>query len=94
MEGYNVNPFNIGHDREGIVVAWKENMSGLIQEVHRSNSVGQMMWLTLKSHGNVSVRIGVIYAPQESRTLKTNLKEMYMEISLRLPWQKNKVKRF
>ena len=80
LEGYNVNPFNIGHDREGIVVAWKENISGLIQEVHRSNSVGQMMWLTLKSHGNVSVRLGVVYAPQESRTLKANLKEMYMEI--------------
>ena len=64
FEGYNVNPFNIGHGREGVVVAWKENMNGLIQEVHRSNSVGQMMWLTLKSHGNVSVRIGVIYAPK------------------------------
>ena len=63
-------------------------MSGLIQEVHRSKSVGQIMWLTLKSHGNVSARLGVLYAPQESGTHKFSLKEMYMEIKSQITFEK------
>merc|ERR1712113_595776 len=39
----------------------------------------ESVWIVI-DNGRVKLRIGVIYAPQESRTSKENLSEMYADI--------------
>ena len=39
----------------------------------------EQMWVRI-SNGRINVRIGLIYAPQESRTKKAELKRMYDKI--------------
>lgn len=41
--------------------------------------VGKQLWIQL-SNTRISIRIGLVYAPQESRTMKNELKKMYDKI--------------
>ena len=48
-------------------------------EVGREAKNGESLWVLL-DNGKVKVRVGVIYAPQETRTKKEIINNMYKEI--------------
>ena len=81
IEGYKVALNNKSQGKGGVLIAWRENVKGLVKEVYQSSTIGQSLWITFKSHGNAAVRIGAIYAPQESETLKSELSAMYEDIN-------------
>ena len=80
IEGYE-DPYR--HDRDnlggGILIGIKKELKNICTVVEKSSEVGEMMWLVLDNN-RIKLRIGVIYAPQESRTTKEQLKLMYEKI--------------
>ena len=63
----------------GILVAVRDEIKNICTVVLKKSKIGEMLWLVI-DNGNVKVRLGVIYAPQESRTSKQELKVMYQDI--------------
>ena len=63
----------------GVLIAVKEELANVCTVVEKSSEVGEMLWLVL-NNGVIRIRVGVIYAPQESRTSKERLKLMYVKI--------------
>ena len=79
IEGY--EPFTINHtsDSGGIFIGVKKTLRNVTTEVHRYKEMGQSLWITI-DNGKVNLRIGVIYAPQETNTRKNQLNLMYKDI--------------
>ena len=77
IEGYEV----FRNDREenkggGLLIAVKNEIKNICTVVEKRNDVGQTMWIVI-DNTKIKIRIGVVYAPQESRTRKEKLKIMY-----------------
>ena len=89
-EGYSV--YRSDRDREGggILVAVKKVLKGLIVEESVEKNEGESMWVSLGSP-KINLRIGLVYNPQESKTKKDKLKEVYQRIEeeIKLAKQKN-----
>ena len=80
IDGYSKLFFNNNtSDSGGILIGVKDVLRNITTEVHRFNEVGQSLWITLDNN-KVSLRVGVIYAPQESQTRKNKLSIMYSDI--------------
>lgn len=47
--------------------------------MEKQDEVGEVMWVAI-SNGRTSIRVGVVYAPQESKTNLEKLKIMYKGI--------------
>ena len=58
-----------------------------VVEVHKYNNIGQSLWISLD---NNKITIRIIYAPQESRTLKQELNEMYKDIESQISMAEEK----
>ena len=70
IEGYYTD---VGNDRNkdgrGILVGVQNQLKSIITVVEQHQGVEESLWFTLDNN-QVAVRIGVIYAPQKSRTSK------------------------
>ena len=80
VEGYDVKR----NDREGVgggvLVGFKKSMMKIVTVVKKYNGHNcEMLWVRI-DNGREKIRIGVIYMPQESRTLLKDIKEIYLEI--------------
>ena len=64
----------------GIMVLIKEKMKHIAVIVEKNTEVGESMWLTI-SNGRVNIRMGLVYAPQESETNVPELTTMYKNIT-------------
>ena len=64
----------------GILIIYKKKIKNIltVESVHNNEYEG--CWLCMDNRDKVKVKIGIIYAPQESRTDKTTLKRMYNDI--------------
>ena len=91
LEGYSV--YRSDRDREGggTLVAVKKVLKGLIVEESVDKNEGESMWVSLGSP-KINLRIGLVYNPQESKTEKDKLKEVYQRIVKRsnLPSKRTK----
>ena len=64
-------------------------LANICTVVEKSSEVGEMMWIVLDNN-RMRMRIGVIYAPQECRTSKEELKLMYDKIGNQILLAKQK----
>ena len=79
IEGYKTIAMNRNEDGGGLMIAIKNELANVVVVLEEIETPAEMMWLLL-SNTKVNVRIGVVYAPQESRTKAKDLKEMYKYI--------------
>ena len=89
IEGY--VPYRNDRDNlgGGIYVGVKEELKTVTTIVHKWKDVGESLWITI-DNSRVKLRIGAIYAPQESRTSKERLEMMYEDIGNQLLKAKEK----
>ena len=78
IEGYKVIRNDRNNEGGGILFAVKREFDGVTVEVNRENKTEESLWILLGSRDKV--RIGLVYAPQESRTQKKQLEAMYGRI--------------
>ena len=83
FKGYKGDVNNRSNDSGGLLIAWREELHGMIKVVHTYKDVGQCIWITLINQ-KVEARIGLVYAPQESRTSKKDLMKMYSDIQVQI----------
>ena len=88
IEGYEVWPSLVG----GLLIAVKNEVKNICTIVEDKKEVGESMWVSI-DNSRTKIRLGLIYAPQESRTKKDILKEMYTQISDQLLIAKEKQQR-
>ena len=62
-------------DSGGILVAFNDTIKNIAIQIESSNGVGQTSWVRI-DNGKNKVKMGTIYAPQESRTPNTELKKL------------------
>ena len=89
IEGY--VPFRNNRDNlgGGIYIGVREELRSVSTIVHKGKEVGESLWITI-DNSRVKLRIGAIYAPQESRTSKERLEIMYEDIGSQLLKAKEK----
>ena len=64
----------------GVLIAYKKSLKHMITTVFKYNQYScEMLWVKL-NNGLLKIRIGVVYMPQESRTLLKDIKEIYKTI--------------
>ena len=78
IEGYKMIRNDRNKEGGGILFAVKREFEGVTVEVNRENKTEESLWIVLGSRDKV--RIGLVYAPQESRTQKKHLEAMYDRI--------------
>ena len=90
LEGYSVYRSDREREGGGILVAVKKVLKELIVEESVDKNEGESMWVSLGSP-KINLRIGLVYNPQESKTKKDKLKEVYQRIEeeIKLAKQKN-----
>ena len=81
FEGYRVIPKNKTDEGEGrgVLIAVKNELKHITTEVKQLEKPGEQLWVRI-SNGRSNIRVGVVYAPQESKTNKSVLKKMYKQI--------------
>ena len=81
FDGY-ADPFRNDRDNlgGGICIAVRQEIKDICTVVEKWRDVGESLWIVI-DNGKVRVRVGVVYAPQESRTSAEKLKIFYKHIS-------------
>ena len=83
IEGYRSWPMNRDQNGGGIIILIKKELKNIVLVNEKQQEVGEIMWITI-TNGRTNIRLGVVYAPQESETTVTRLKEMYKKISMQI----------
>ena len=80
IEGYKVLPKNKQKEGgRGILVAVREELENITMIIGEEETPGEQLWINIKNE-RINIRIGVIYAPQESRTKQEDLNIMYKQM--------------
>ena len=80
IEGYDLIFRNDSTSDSGsILIACENRLRSITVQVDEYSEVGQTLFIKLDNR-RVQLRIGAIYAPQESRTLNQDLKKLYTAI--------------
>ena len=79
IPGYKVYRSDISAYAGGILIGVKEKVSNVMTQILERKEVGQSLWL-LMDNTRIRLRIGIIYAPQESQSSVNDLKVIYREI--------------
>ena len=79
IEGYDVRRSDRDIMGGGIMIAVKNEIKHVCTKVEDKKNVGECMWIVIDNQ-RIKIRLGLIYAPQESRSKKEVLKVMYEEI--------------
>ena len=90
IEGY-ADPWRSDKDNlaGGLMIVVKKGLENVCIKVEDKKEVGECMWMTIDNN-KVKIRLGLIYAPQESRTNKKKLKPMYEAIEEQILYAKEK----
>ncbi len=89
MEGYKVYRNDRDNKGGGVMICIKKELENICTVVEKSKDVGEMMWMVM-DNSRIKIRVGVVYAPQESRTHKDKLKVMYEKIDEQILLAKEK----
>ena len=76
IDGYYPVPMSRDINGGGVLILVKKELENITVTVEKNKEVGEALWVTL-SNGRNSIRMGVVYAPQESKTDLAKLKIMY-----------------
>merc|ERR1712096_332518 len=63
----------------GLLIAISDDIKNISTIVEKKSENGECLWVVIDNN-KVKIRLGLIYAPQESRTTKEKLKLMYDDI--------------
>ena len=80
IDGYEIYPNGRDNSGGGVLIAVRKELEKICTVVEKSKEVAESLWLTI-DNGRVKIRVGVVYAPQESRTTTEDFKRMYDQIS-------------
>ena len=70
IENYEVINNNNRKGKGGVLIGVRKDIKHLSCEISRKTEEYEMLWVKLSNNKNINIRIGIIYAPQESRTKK------------------------
>lgn len=78
IKGYKIIRNDRNHKRGGVLLAVKNAIWSSTVEVQRYSEYEESLWIMIGTEQKI--RIGIVYASQESRTTKNKLEEMYRRI--------------
>ena len=79
IEGYKIKRNDRDKDGGGIMIGIQKKLKNIITIVEKHRNVEESLWMVIDNK-QVAIRVGVIYAPQESRTAIDGYEEMYQNI--------------
>ena len=79
IDGYELYRNDRDQDGGGVLIGIQEQLKNIVTVVEKQHAVEENLWLVINNN-QVAIRVGVIYAPQESRTAKEAYEEMYENI--------------
>ena len=79
MEGYTIYRNDRNGDGGGVLIAIRDMVKGIMVEESNSTRKQESIWLSL-SNNKTKIRIGISYNPQENKTVKDELEEVYGRI--------------
>ena len=79
LDGYTPLQMNRNEYGGGVMLLVKEELENISVVVERDREVAEIMWVAM-SNGRNKIRIGIVYAPQESKTKVEQLKVMYKKL--------------
>ena len=89
MEGYTTHENDRNGDGGGVLIAIKDVLNGIMAEESNSKRKEENIWLGL-AYNKIKIRIGIVYNPQEKKTTKDELEEVYgrieSEMKMRGKW--------
>ena len=92
MRGYTVvERTNLDKENRGTAIAIKNELLTVTKEVGTYNEIGEQTWIDI-DNTKIKARIGVVYAPQESKTPKSEMKKFYDEIQKKVQQAKEQEK--
>ena len=89
IDGYEVYRNDRDNMGGGIAICLKKELVNICTVVEEVKDTAEMLWLVI-DNTRIKIRVGVIYAPQESRTSKEQLKVMYEKIGEQVLFAKEK----
>ena len=88
MDGYKTVPNNRNVEGGGILIAVKDEVANITKLSSKQSKIGETLWICVDNQ-RITLRVGLIYAPQESRTKKAALKTMYKDIEKEIVLARN-----
>ena len=79
MEGYTIYRNDRNGDGGGVFIAIKDVLKRIMVEESNSKRKKESIWLSL-TNNKTKIRIGLVYNPQENKTTKDELEEVYGRI--------------
>ena len=79
VEGYEIYRNDRDNLGGGVLIGVKLELNKITTIVEKSSEVGETLWIVIDNQ-RIKLRIGIVYAPQESRTSKERLQVMYDKI--------------
>ena len=79
IDGYKILRNDRDQDGGGIMIGLQKQLKDIYTIVEKQKEVEESLWIVIDNK-QVAIRVGVIYAPQESRTAKAKYKDMYQRI--------------
>ena len=90
IDGYNTE---LRNDRDnfggGIVIAVSKKIEHICTIVEKGKEPGETLWVVI-DNGRVQIRLGVLYAPQESRTTLDEYEILYKQLNYQLEQAKER----
>ena len=90
MDGYIIYRNDRNGDGGGVLIAIKDVLKGIMVEESNSKGKEESIWLSLNNN-KTKIRIGIVYNPQQNKTKKEELEEVYVriesEIKMRGKWR-------
>ena len=79
ISGYKLFTNNRNREGGGVLIGVCEEIGKVAVEIKREEKTFESVWIKI-DNGKLKVRVGVIYAPQESKTTLKEIEEMYRSI--------------
>ena len=80
LEGYKIIYNNKKEGKGGTAIAIQNNIISKCVEIEKISENYEAMWIRISNNNSINLRIGNVYAPQESRTKDKEIEKMYNNI--------------
>lgn len=89
LEGYELYRNDRNNEGGGVLIGVSRQLENITVAVEKKKEIEESLWIVL-DNTKIKLRIGVIYTPQESRTVKEQYKQMYESINEQILLAKEK----
>jgi len=80
LEGYKIIYNNKKEGKGGTAIAIQNNIISKCVAIEKISENYEAMWIRISNNNSINLRIGNVYAPQESRTKDKEIENMYNNI--------------